>query len=71
MIAEVAELAYAQRLGRCPARVVGSSPTFGTKKRRKIRLKILAFLIITPSAVKTFMNLTQLFIGKMSVNLCR
>jgi hypothetical protein len=27
---EVAELAYAQRLERCPARVVGSNPTLDT-----------------------------------------
>ena len=30
----VAELAYAQRLGRCPERVAGSNPAEGTSKEK-------------------------------------
>ena len=31
LYASVAELEYAQRLGRCPARVAGSNPARGTR----------------------------------------
>ena len=65
----MAELAYAQRLGRCPARVRGSSPLGSTSILPAAGLVAKAALAAS-ATVEGVVNLAQFFIRYMGIYLC-
>ena len=64
----MAELAYAQRLGRCPARVRGSSPLGSTSILPTAGLVAKAALAAS-ATVEGVMDFAEFFVSDVSVNL--